>query len=65
MVNAFRAVRAGRWVLIAAISAAYASVGVGCHHDHDDDYHRAAYHDRDFDHHDVDHHDWDHDHDRY
>jgi hypothetical protein len=65
MVNVFRTVRAGRWVLIAAMAAAYASVGLGCHHDHDDDYNRAAYHDRSYDHHDYDRHDVDrHDYDR-
>lgn len=66
MVNAFRAVRASRWVLVAAISAAYATVGFGCGHEHhDDDYNRAAYHDRGWDHQDYDRHDMDrHDYDR-
>lgn len=72
MVNAFRAIQAGRWVLIAAMAVAYGSVGLGCGHEHHDDgyYNQAGYRDngyyRDYSQNYGRHYDrGDYDHDRY
>lgn len=62
MLSLFGSVGLKRWVVVSTLAAGFGGVGLGCGHEHHDDYDRAAaYHDRGYDdHHDYDHHDYDH-----
>ncbi|HEY2585909.1 MAG TPA: hypothetical protein VGI81_09115 [Tepidisphaeraceae bacterium] len=38
-----RGILFGKWILVAALGVAYGTVGLGCGHEHHDDYEHAAY----------------------